>query len=1268
MTHHSVGDALALLCSSGFLGARRFWLISSVCHDLRKLREDLASQGLVSVLSNSALSVGSARNEVQFLLYQFVDRDNEKYLRQVLSVPGVKGRFPGLLGRAIVKGSVKCVALLSDTKADLVPSLGIGPDDEMGQLTIAALSELLDGGALRPASWVLQGGVWVPLLTLLIEARNFESAHFLLDRGARVDVWEHFRLPYETTLDEFFASSEEIQIHERTSLFATPLFILLRVIARSKARSQQGLRRDDTLSDDSDTEDDFDRQAEACARVRGLSLMKRMVELAKNTGTIGWMCTPVRYACDQKARPVLHEACRMKEEQAVELLLAAGADPNQRAEAFPFTAVRCTILSNPDGAVSVLEKLAEAGADLEAVEPADGHTPLSLACSGRLPVGKDLPIVKFLLQRGVSTRAGVLKVGKRPHRQRVPLVESLVFSSRLRVLSALLEGGADPNEVGLPFQPYEVRLEGPLFLSEKTQALSPLQAAFRRLLLSAPSLQQRVRQLGFVGPAPYPPALFGYESRVERLPSNTCHTENLEAVRALVRAGAKCVDLRGEQSAADRREETRFWRHVAGVPKVKLNRLSPLVCACRLGDAELVQLLLKEAGADPSTPGLDTRAHEEVRPSGQGQIQPLEYPDVLPAEAVLQEGDRGAERVAIFRQLVEKGVDMSVEFESGHSALSLACSTRPFSRPVVEFLLDSVGGGMGAGEEEGGPGGMPEESGESVMGGGEGGGPIGDLTGAAAMQSGGVSGQAVVPPAPTPPQQQKRKSALMEAIRQWTPSVSPPSGAAGGITQAGEEEEEEIERLNPEEGLIRLLLQRGADPNERVPLNLSEQTRAAVNSSNHHAAAIRPQIPPGGGTAFPRPALMGRLLGPPGVALPPGWGPLPPLGGDPADLPEPIHALPPVPGPAPPPAAARGPVRPAPQPAAAIGPVRPAPQPAGRGPPGVEPDPVPGADPAAPALPPLHPADLHPPLFRPPHAFRPGMGPVPGVFPLQQQPQQRFPPPLCLVSPMQAVMRRGVLTRGIPRSGLRNCVEGIFRVLRYLVQAGARCSPLPTAEEADTQQHQQQEGNPASSPYRLCAISPLVCAIEIGDESLLHFLIREGGADPASIGLSADFLNTTEDEQREAVQTLCKTYPSCRTNANRFLVRPDEHAVLLEKKAVWLSFLKRQFPDWWAKPRVQEHLAKDNAYFFQVIGDVRRVHLLPHLTEPPPPGSFVLKRPIADSQRTRVSDSQRAAAWSAWGRPHAPRPAGRGGGRGNAVAQPGMQTLAQVQMQVRPPQ
>uniref|UniRef100_A0A0G4FGR4 Uncharacterized protein n=1 Tax=Chromera velia CCMP2878 TaxID=1169474 RepID=A0A0G4FGR4_9ALVE len=189
-------------------------------------------------------------------------------------------------------------------------------------------------------------------------------------------------------------------------------------------------------------------------------------------------------------------------------------------------------------AITLLNVLAQRGYDLK-VLMADGHTALSLACDLRLTSS----FIEFLFDKGLS--AGGVGEG----RVHLPLVEACDNFSNLRIVSLLLQKGADPNRLGLR--------QGVL--------TSPLQAA----------LDQD------------PTRLQGGSPLLEAVVS---------VVRVLIDAGARCP--RAPPPLSQTASVTRSSENL-GAPPLRYSHLSPVMKVCEMRDACLLGFLCKKGGAVP---------------------------------------------------------------------------------------------------------------------------------------------------------------------------------------------------------------------------------------------------------------------------------------------------------------------------------------------------------------------------------------------------------------------------------------------------------------------------------------------------------------------------------------------------------------------------------------------------------------------------------------------------------------------------------------------
>uniref|UniRef100_A0A0G4F5E7 Uncharacterized protein n=1 Tax=Chromera velia CCMP2878 TaxID=1169474 RepID=A0A0G4F5E7_9ALVE len=204
-------DIPPILFANGILGIRGFWKVSAVCEKLLALRNDVTPLGLGSMCSNFDNPL--ERAELAKSLNGFIFRDNVKALQQVLALPGVEGRCPFLLKRALEEspGSQKCIDFLSK-KGPTTASIEVS-SRAVSFMTRQSLKSLLDSKVITPDAWILCSdradrpnilvGVStsgedsvprkaVPLLVALIDAGKLDCAEFLFDAGARVDLcgWE----------------------------------------------------------------------------------------------------------------------------------------------------------------------------------------------------------------------------------------------------------------------------------------------------------------------------------------------------------------------------------------------------------------------------------------------------------------------------------------------------------------------------------------------------------------------------------------------------------------------------------------------------------------------------------------------------------------------------------------------------------------------------------------------------------------------------------------------------------------------------------------------------------------------------------------------------------------------------------------------------------------------------------------------------------------------------------------------------------------------
>uniref|UniRef100_A0A0G4FRH5 Uncharacterized protein n=1 Tax=Chromera velia CCMP2878 TaxID=1169474 RepID=A0A0G4FRH5_9ALVE len=420
-------DVLGLLIASGLLGLRGFWKVSSLSKETLGLRDDTTSLGFGSVLTG--MEDVSERESILDLLKNCIQIDNVRALQQVLALDGVAGRYPHLLRLALEHKAPGCVSLLMDM--DITPEARELSERAVSSLTPEWLRSLLQRGIVRPDSWVETGTLGdrrqQPLLTLLIDERNFECAELLLGAGARVDVFE-------------WCSSG---VFEWQSSGRTPLQALVLQLAADRNPNCDWKDRE-SLPPLSEVE-----------REKGLSLLRLLAEAASSRGSrcLDW---EVVVGCENSPGGRSAVKSGWREGANSNLPLAAVAT------GFPLTSLDFENDNIDSETAEILEALAEGRADLDGIEVSHSkrdpavmahvHTALSLACTNGY-----LNSARVLLDRGAWP--GGCRKEKWPYGVPgrlpccVPLVETVkgaefqpdIAKSLVRLLIAK---GADSNEPG----------------------------------------------------------------------------------------------------------------------------------------------------------------------------------------------------------------------------------------------------------------------------------------------------------------------------------------------------------------------------------------------------------------------------------------------------------------------------------------------------------------------------------------------------------------------------------------------------------------------------------------------------------------------------------------------------------------------------------------------------------------------------------------------------------------------------------------------------
>uniref|UniRef100_A0A0G4FQF7 Uncharacterized protein n=1 Tax=Chromera velia CCMP2878 TaxID=1169474 RepID=A0A0G4FQF7_9ALVE len=240
----------------------------------------------------------SEQGDLYALLLDCIERDNARALRQLFAVEGIEGSFPALIGFAVQNNAMKCYDILK-------PSLFVPRDLEnfrAGDLSKEMLRRLLQDKILDPNMWVKQDReaecnnyvypwtvYWQPILSALIEARNFECAHVLLDSGPRLDVceWEAQSPDPDALPDPNETDDPDYLFHMWNDGFSFPGKTPLHTLVLTLKPGSMGM-------DGPPPED-------------GLRLLRRMTVLAKEKGCIDWTATvpekaliPYAFTFDEK--------------------------------------------------------------------------------------------------------------------------------------------------------------------------------------------------------------------------------------------------------------------------------------------------------------------------------------------------------------------------------------------------------------------------------------------------------------------------------------------------------------------------------------------------------------------------------------------------------------------------------------------------------------------------------------------------------------------------------------------------------------------------------------------------------------------------------------------------------------------------------------------------------------------------------------------------------------------------------------------------------
>uniref|UniRef100_A0A0G4GMZ7 Uncharacterized protein n=1 Tax=Chromera velia CCMP2878 TaxID=1169474 RepID=A0A0G4GMZ7_9ALVE len=480
-----------VLCGSGFLSIRLFWKYSCLSKELLQLREDTSAYGcgLGAVLTPQSLCHFSERKTLRSLLSDCIDKDNAVALSQLLAVERIDGLFPGLLSRALNRGAVSCIRLLSSRDAtggmgssrvsfSLGPSSSELSEDFGKDLSVDTLNVMLETGVIHPNSWIIAEMVydpeyadsdmdlasrrfryWKPLLNVLIDAGNFACAEILLDLGARVDVNE-WGVDSEEKPECTFQQNWKKGYHFPGRM---PLHSLVMTLAYVGLRSLSEVSELESNDEGEGGEGGGQAQQVPEAPAEGLQLLRRLVQMTAERQCLHWGaevdeevfggegCSLDRFGSPTFESSALGIACGCVHPQTVGTLLSTsafvepqGASEKKQVQQDMCRSIQTMIRSlegqrRPGAAVVCLEILrlfAEAGADFETLDQ-DGHSALTKAC-----LCNAAAVVDFLRKKGVS-------VARNARTLKTPLIDCLNgHSSDFALAMSFLAEDADPNEAG----------------------------------------------------------------------------------------------------------------------------------------------------------------------------------------------------------------------------------------------------------------------------------------------------------------------------------------------------------------------------------------------------------------------------------------------------------------------------------------------------------------------------------------------------------------------------------------------------------------------------------------------------------------------------------------------------------------------------------------------------------------------------------------------------------------------------------------------------
>uniref|UniRef100_A0A0G4HUH8 Uncharacterized protein n=1 Tax=Chromera velia CCMP2878 TaxID=1169474 RepID=A0A0G4HUH8_9ALVE len=525
-------DVWNIVFMNGALGLFQPWKVSSLSKKLLELRT--TSHLFVGGLASGFDDEGE-REKMWTLIDKCFKRDDVAALRLLLSLKGVRGRYPFLLRRVLEKNphSRACADFLTEEgSADTCTVLS---PDSISKLESSRLSGLLKSGVVRTDSWLEIPATTnrtpahtLPLLIALIDRENIDCAHLLLDAGARVDLCEWYC---------YFAAAETADYEAARR---GPLHAAVELCSRLNARLNE------------EEEGGGDGEERSSKRQKALALLQRLAEAASDPQKVGCLHWK-REDGNGESVTALGLACVRRDPEAVKILLDAQGgkvDPHVRCDLpLPMIFEAPASQSCDLKVARVMEVLADAGVDLDQMDLEFGQTPLSAACSHEL-----VETARVLLDRGVT----VGRVDRRGRMRVSPLIEAVNVLNK-PLVSLLIERGADPQtEIGASEDGKDVELPS---------LMSPLQAALYAIdhRNSSPTEKEPLIKLlidsGARCSAPrLPPELSGASNRIGTEPFLlsqvdpiicACHLKSPSLLRLLCDEGGGDPNVRGRVHEGD---------------------------------------------------------------------------------------------------------------------------------------------------------------------------------------------------------------------------------------------------------------------------------------------------------------------------------------------------------------------------------------------------------------------------------------------------------------------------------------------------------------------------------------------------------------------------------------------------------------------------------------------------------------------------------------------------------------------------------------------